>query len=931
MVDGAPLEKLESDASDTILNVPGAPQSFTATAGDTQVTLGWAAPSDNGGSAITGYQYRHSEGSTVDDTTATWTDILDGDDAGASAADETGFTVTSLTNGTEYAFEVRAVNAVGGGTKAGPETATPLLTDTSAPTLGTATVNGTALVLTYNEALDEDSEPATSAYEVTVAGSTVSVSDVSVSGMAVTLTLGTAAVAGQTVSLNYTVPASNPVQDTAGNDAAALTDQAVTNNTPAAPGMLSTLVSNTGQGDISGWNSSRRRAQRFTTGAHANDYTLSSVEIVSADAEGDDMAVSVCTTDASGYPTSSCWDLDAPTRFAAGTLTFDAPAGTPIVLKRNTAYTVLITSPGGQNLDLSATFSDDEDTGGAAGWMIANSADLRETNWQVHPLDIAMKIAIKGTARITGNTAATGAPGITGFAQVGQTLTAYVAIADIDGLPSGVFPAGYTLQWVRVDGGVETEISGETSQTYTLGADDLGKTLKVKVSFTDRTGDREGPLTSIATGTVRAARAACEAGNLWCAALTVGEAATDGSGGGRPRGYCGSGAGTDVCAYGALSDNDFDIGTVTYTVESIRWASRTTGQVQLTLDRDFTDTSGLSLKIETHKFDILNADRSPPHNPAAPNDVTHNYQMLGTVPVAVHNYPVGLQITVQLTQEANTTATGKPTITGTVHLGETLTANMGDIADDDGLVGRTFPDHYTFQWVRFDADGTSNRTVITGATSRTYTLEDADAGKTVRVEVSFTDNLGYSETRHQRRVGHDPERPRRAAKLHRQRRQHPGHPCLASSHDQRRVGHYQIPVPLLHGQHDRHRPIHRDLDRHRRRFGRRQQRRRRNQLHGRVARQRHRVRLRAARREQRRRRDQGRSRDGYAQCRAGLRRRDAGPQRRREQRRGHERRRRHPGGHGRRQRRPDLQHGRGRRGLVRLQRDHAADHDQVPA
>ena len=108
--------------------------------------------------------------------------------------------------------------------------------DTTSPSLDSATVDGTSLVLTYDEALDEDSEPAMSAYSVSVTGGTgVAPSSVDVSSMTVTLTLGAAVTSGQTVTVTYTVPTSNPVQDTAGNDAAALTNQSVTNNTNRAP------------------------------------------------------------------------------------------------------------------------------------------------------------------------------------------------------------------------------------------------------------------------------------------------------------------------------------------------------------------------------------------------------------------------------------------------------------------------------------------------------------------------------------------------------------------------------------------------------------------------------------------------------------------------------------------------------------------------
>ena len=98
------------------------------------------------------------------------------------------------------------------------------------------------------------------------------------------------------------------------------------------------------------------------------------------------------------------------------------------------------------------------------------------------------------------NTPATGAPTITGTAQVGQTLTAgTTAIMDADGLTS----VSYTYQWIRVaTDNSETDI-GATASTYTLVAADLGTTIKVRVSFTDDASNAE-TLTSAATAAVSA-------------------------------------------------------------------------------------------------------------------------------------------------------------------------------------------------------------------------------------------------------------------------------------------------------------------------------------------------------------------------------------------------------------------------------------------
>ena len=108
--------------------------------------------------------------------------------------------------------------------------------DTTPPVLSAATVTGISLVLTYDETLDTGSSPAASAYSVRVnGGSGTAPASVSISGSAVTLTLASAVTAGQTVTVSYTVPLSNPVQNLVGLDAGALTNRAVTNNAGTPP------------------------------------------------------------------------------------------------------------------------------------------------------------------------------------------------------------------------------------------------------------------------------------------------------------------------------------------------------------------------------------------------------------------------------------------------------------------------------------------------------------------------------------------------------------------------------------------------------------------------------------------------------------------------------------------------------------------------
>ena len=76
------------------------------------------------------------------------------------------------------------------------------------------------------------------------------------------------------------------------------------------------------------------------------------------------------------------------------------------------------------------------------------------------------------------NSPATGAPTVTGTAQVGQTLTADTsAIADADGLAN----VSFSYQWIRNDGSSDTDITGATDSTHSLDDADEGKTIKVKV------------------------------------------------------------------------------------------------------------------------------------------------------------------------------------------------------------------------------------------------------------------------------------------------------------------------------------------------------------------------------------------------------------------------------------------------------------------
>ena len=113
------------------------------------------------------------------------------------------------------------------------------------PSLDSAVVNGTALDLTWDETLRDDSVPAVGDFTVTVAGASRAVDGVAVNGKKVTLTLASAVTGRRTVTVSYT-KGTNPLKDLASNDAPGLTDEAVRNSrtTPVAPANLSASAGN---------------------------------------------------------------------------------------------------------------------------------------------------------------------------------------------------------------------------------------------------------------------------------------------------------------------------------------------------------------------------------------------------------------------------------------------------------------------------------------------------------------------------------------------------------------------------------------------------------------------------------------------------------------------------------------------------------------
>ena len=290
------------------------------------------------------------------------------------------------------------------------------------------------------------------------------------------------------------------------------------------------------------------------------------------------------------------------------------------------------------------------------------------------------------------NSPADGSPTINGTAQVAQTLTANTSgISDADGLAN----AAYSYQWLSSG---DAEIDGATGSTYVLVGSDAGKTIKVRVTFTDDAGNDE-TLTSVAT-----------------AAVADG-APTDPPG--SPRNLTGTvnPDGTVTLYWDAPNDG---------TVMGYQILRRRPSEGENTLLVHVNDT-------ESTATDYTDNDVTP--------DVLHAYRVKAINAVGLSGQSNFVNITPgQPTEPAqNSPATGTPQISGTAQVGQTLTANTTGISDADGLNNAAF----SYRWIRNDG---STDTDIQDATGSSYTLVSADAGQTIQVKVTFTDDADNQES-----------------------------------------------------------------------------------------------------------------------------------------------------------------------------------------
>ena len=158
------------------------------------------------------------------------------------------------------------------------------------------------------------------------------------------------------------------------------------------------------------------------------------------------------------------------------------------------------------------------------------------------------------------------------------------------------------------------------------------------------------------------------------------------------------------------------------------------GRGTLTLDGRAINSANLPKTITKAKLDDSKLIYSPPANANGTGYASFKFKVNDSTQDSASQYTITINVT-----PVNDAATGKPSITGSSKVRNTLTASTSDIIDVDGL-----PGSFTYQWKRFAADGTTFEANI-GTNSSTYMLTNNEEGKKVKVEVGFTDNGGTME------------------------------------------------------------------------------------------------------------------------------------------------------------------------------------------
>ena len=296
--------------------------------------------------------------------------------------------------------------------------------DKTVPVLARAAVvqtsknpDGFRVALYYDEALDPESVPATTDFSLTLdSNAAVTPNAVALEGSAVVLTVDLAkAPEDEAVDQTYTeadvsyTKGTNPIRDLAGNVAAAFTGLEQSEleakvdveeaGTPAVVPVTvladAKLVGNTGQSNDGTFAFTNKTAQAFTTGSNTQGYKVTSVTVPysgGVPAAASHVVYITLTSVLSGTPLEGNIGVLTYGSVSGTTVTYNAPDG-GIDLDAGHTYAVVhspLSNPSGISTRL--TNSDNEDSGAADGWTLADTSHIQSPNWTSR--DAAWQIAI---------------------------------------------------------------------------------------------------------------------------------------------------------------------------------------------------------------------------------------------------------------------------------------------------------------------------------------------------------------------------------------------------------------------------------------------------------------------------------------------------------------------------------------------------------
>ena len=518
----------------------------------------------------------------------------------------------------------------------------------------------------------------------------------------------------------------------------------------AAPAQAQVLVSNAGK-PTSGADrhiDSFHRAQPFTTGDNAAGYDLESVLLHFGAIPTDTTGVLTVTIN-SGLAGASdgtiVHTLTTPTSLTTGLNEFTAPSGA--TLDARTTYYVVAkstTSTAGAGAGWNrVSLSSGLDADAASGWEIDETYLIYNksgTAWTTESTDRAFKIQVKGTVAASPNNANLTDIQVNGGQRTIRTTTpgknSYITFVHKDTATAVVTQnaeaAGATFEYL--------DASDRVLANSTISLSEGLNVIKIRVTAADTVTTRTYTL-----NIVRPHSAPVQDANALMTSYLTPTANT------RYKGFYALSGGTS----GWMSH---------------RWVQKAQADgigariridALMSVDNSFTSGDGQRFRANTIAVCFI---------PSAEIEAGLRLEIGGRAfwlaegrhfrrgaqcwewdRPADMSWSLGQRVTVRaykdgaLSGGANHPAMGHPTISGVPRVGETLTAETGTMADEDGL-----PTTFEYQWLAIDGEV---ETELTGETSQTYVAATRVIGtRMVAVRVSFDDERGFRETRTSRPV-----------------------------------------------------------------------------------------------------------------------------------------------------------------------------------